>query len=157
MSKEQREEETISIRSETKAPAPSTRSSCAVASSSATYYDVDFDWIPSRFGLRHAAQKIYPYGVKSVKIMEKIGEKIAWCFGLHESRYQYAVDEAERQERRRRAREVEEEAERQRRQWRDEHPTGTADECEEALNPTPYAPPIVTTKMPIVSNENAIK
>ena len=41
------------------------------------YYDAKLDWVTERFGLRKAAQSIYPYAQKALKGMDWLGGKFA--------------------------------------------------------------------------------
>jgi len=68
------------------------------------YYDNDFSWINNTTA-RAVVTKVYPTAYKVYEWMDWMGGKVAWCLGLTQSRFQYAIDEAERIERRKRRKE----------------------------------------------------
>ena len=122
-------------------PAPS--ASLPAEDEALGYYDADFSW----FGAgdtyaKRAAKALYPAAMAALGSMEWVGEKVVSTFGLDQSRFQYAVDEFDRQERRRLHKEQQilnarSEAYRQR------GLREGMDDPDEDISDIPYAPPIV--------------
>jgi hypothetical protein len=101
----------------------------------AEYMDAKLDWLPERFYIREAAQKVYPYAAKVLKGMDWLGGKFANGLGLTSSRFQYALDEHNRRERKIQQREEEARA----RERAIKHQQGLVDEDDSRM---PYVPPV---------------
>lgn len=112
----------------------------------ATYYDANLDWIKNDT-LRSGVKYVYPAAKKVYLVMDWIGEKVAYAIGATQSRFQYAVDEYNRQERRKaRKEELERQRllEKARRQGLAGGDLGGDDD--DGLG-CPYVPPVITTEV----------
>eukprot|EP00760_Papus_ankaliazontas_P006518 PhM_4_TR13076/c0_g2_i1/m.75313 len=68
------------------------------------YYDTNFEWIKNQ-RVRRAACKVYPTAMWLWDWGDYLGGKVANALGLTQSRYQYAIDEYNRQQRKKRRKE----------------------------------------------------
>ena len=114
------------------------------------YYDATFDWITNA-KLKAAAKVVYPAANASYHLMQRIGETVSWVLGLQQSRFQYAVDEANAIERKKEQKwRREREAEKEKIRAHGLQPMDNEDDKD--MSDAPYEPPISTVTVVVPSS-----